>query len=484
MAFKIEFGTDGWRGKIAEDYTFDNVRRCTQGFASYLLARYGAAAQQGVVVGGDRRFAAEDFCIAAAEVLAGNDIPVHFAGAGTPTPVISFSVVARQGIGAINITASHNPPTDNGFKVRDPHGGAIDPAGLKQIEAAIPEAMAGVQRLPYAQGVDAGLIRPFDPKPAYIAQINRLLDLAPLRQAGLTIVVDNMWGNGAGWLSGLLAGGSTQVIEVHAERNPIFPEMSRPEPIPPNVDAGLAAGLRHQADCVCIMDGDADRCGFGDENGHFIDQLRVYALLGMYFLDIRGERGPIVKTLSTTSMLEKLGQRFGVPVYQTGVGFKYVAPKMMEVNALIGGEESGGYAFGAHIPERDGILSNLYLLDLMVRTGLKPSQLLDRLFDLVGGPHYYDRIDTRLPSNAFKAEAKARLDAAQPQQIGGLRCTGKLAIDGYKFDLEDGGWLLVRFSGTEPLIRVYCETVHADKVAAILADGQRLAGIHANDSTP
>ena len=225
------------------------------------------------------------------------------------------------------------------------------------------------------------------------------------------------------------------------------------------------------------MDGDADRCGFGDENGHFVDQLRVYGLLAMYFLDVRGERGPIVKTLSTTSMLDKLGERFGVPVYQTGVGFKYVAPKMMETKAMIGGEESGGFAFGAHIPERDGILANLYLLDLMVRTGLKPTQLLDRLFELVGGPHYYDRIDPRLASNEFKVESRQRLDAAQPKTIGGLKVTGKMSTDGYKFNLEDGGWLLVRFSGTEPLIRVYCETVHKDKVQAILDDGQKLAGI-------
>jgi phosphomannomutase len=477
MTTKITFGTDGWRGKIAEDYTFDNVRRCAQGFANYLKDIYGPTeVEQGVVVGGDRRFASEDFCAAVAEVLAANGIPVHFAGAGTPTPVIAYSVVARKAIGAVNITASHNPPADNGFKVRNRYGGAIDPAGLKQIEAAIPP-IEGVRRMRFEKGVEQGLIRPFDPNPAYIAQIERLVDLEPIRRAGLTVVVDSMWGNGAGWLSRLLDGGTTRVIEVHAERNPIFPEMTRPEPIPPNVNAGLAAGVRYGADCVCITDGDADRCGLGDENGRFVDQLRVYGLLAMYLLDVRGLRGPIVKTLSTTSMLEKLGARFGVPVYQTGVGFKYVAPKMLEVDALIGGEESGGYAFRGHVPERDGILANLYLLDLMVRTGLKPTQLLDRLFALVGGPHYYDRVDTRLEDEDTKRRAQALLDAAQPETIGGLRCTGKLTVDGYKFELEDGGWLLIRFSGTEPLIRVYCETIHADRVQAILADGRRLAGL-------
>jgi phosphomannomutase len=474
---KISFGTDGWRARIAEDYTFDNVRRCSQGFADYLKATYPAGFARGVVIGGDRRFASEDFAAAAAEVLAANEIPVHFCGGGMPTPIISFGVTERGAIGALNITASHNPPADNGFKVRDPNGGAIPPEGLKQIEVRIPDDMAGVKRLPFEQAVQTGLVRHYDPVPAYDRRIRSLVDVNAIRDAGFNILVDNMWGNGAGFISRFIAGGATQVTEYHFERNPAFPEMKRPEPIPPNVDAGLAKGKAIGADAICIMDGDADRCGFGDEHGEFVDQLRVYGLLAMYLLEIRGERGAIVKTLSTTSMLDKLGQRYGVPVYNTGVGFKYVAPAMIEHNAMIGGEESGGYAFRGHVPERDGILSNLYLLDLMRRTGKKPTELLNMLFDLVGGPHYYDRIDFRLTDQAEKAEARARLDAAQPQTIGGLAVTDKVTVDGYKFVLEDGGWLLVRFSGTEPLIRVYCETTHGDKVQAILQDGIKLAGI-------
>jgi phosphomannomutase len=208
-----------------------------------------------------------------------------------------------------------------------------------------------------------------------------------------------------------------------------------------------------------------------------VDQLRVYGLLAMYFLEVRGERGPIVKTLSTTSMLDKLGARYGVPVVQTGVGFKYVAPAMIEHDGLIGGEESGGYAFRGHVPERDGILANLFLLDLMRRTGAKPTELVGMLFDLVGGPHYYDRVDTRLRDEAMTNSARAMLDAARPATVAGLKVTDKITTDGYKFVLEDGGWLLIRFSGTEPLIRVYCETMHGDKVQAILADGMGLAGL-------
>lgn len=478
MTVQIKFGTDGWRAAIAEDYTFDSVRRATQGFADYLKATYTPAeVGRGVVVGGDRRFLSEHFAATVAEVLAGNDIPTHFCGGGIPTPTIAYAVKLRHGIGAVNITASHNPPTDNGYKVRDPNGGAIDPAGLKEIEVHIPAEASSCRQMAFKAGVSAGLIMEFDPAPAYVEQLKRLVSLEPIRQAGFKIMVDPMWGNGAGWLTRLLSGAKTEVFEVHSERNPIFPEMSRPEPIPPNVDAGLAAGRKISADVIAITDGDADRCGWGDENGDFVDQLRVYALLAMYLLDVRGERGPIVKTLSTTSMLDKLGQRFGVQVIHTGVGFKYVAPAMMKYDALIGGEESGGYAFRNHVPERDGILSNLYLLDLMVRTDLRPTQLLDRLFNLVGGPHYYDRIDTRLPDLAFAAAARKGLDTAQPASVGGKRIVDKVTTDGYKFVMEDGGWLLIRFSGTEPLIRVYTETMDQGAVQAILQDGLRLAGI-------
>ena len=429
------------------------------------------------MIGGDKRFRSEDFAAAAAEVLAANGIPVHFCGGGVPTPVISFGVTERGALGAINITASHNPPQDNGFKVRDPNGGAIDPAGLKAIEAQIPASVADVQRMDFDAAVQAGLIRAYDPVPTYDARIRSLVDVEAIKAAGFTVLVDNMWGNGAGYLSRFIAGGATKVIEYHAERNPVFPEMKRPEPIPPNVDAGLAKARELGADAVCILDGNADRSGFGDENGQFVNQLRVFGLLAMYLLEVRGERGPIVKSLSTTSMLDKLGKLYDVPVINTGVGFKFIAPAMVQYDGMIGGEESGGYAFRGHVPERDGILGNLFLLDLMRRTGKKPTELLEMLFALVGGPHYYDRIDTRVKDNAIKAAAKVKLDAAMPATIGGLRVTDKVTIDGYKFVLEDGGWMLVRFSGTEPLIRVYCETMHGDKVQAILQDGLRLAGL-------
>jgi phosphomannomutase len=426
-------------------------------------------------VGHDKRFSGEHFAAAVAEVLAANGFRVLLTDGAAPTPVISYAVVAQGAAGAVNVTASHNPPTDNGFKVRDEHGGAIAPDGLLEIESGIPD-IGGVQRLALDEAMAQGKVAYFDPAPAYLAQIDRLLDVGPIKDAGLTVLVDAMWGNGAGWFPRILEGGKTRVVEIHAERNPIFPEMSRPEPIPPNVDVGLARLRELGADVAIINDGDADRVGLGDEHGNFVNQLQVYALLAMYFLEVRGERGPIVKTLSTTSMLEKLGAIYDVPVYQTGVGFKYVAPKMLETDALLGGEESGGYAFRGHVPERDGILAGLYILDLMVRLDKTPSQLIEHLYSQVGA-HYYDRIDTRFPADQRKATQQRILDA-KPDTIGGLSVTGLETTDGFKFGLADGGWLLIRFSGTEPIIRVYCETTEESRVQPILQDGLRIAGLH------
>jgi alpha-D-glucose phosphate-specific phosphoglucomutase len=472
MIDKILFGTDGWRAVIAETYTFNNVRRCAQGYASYMVKQ--GYAGKWFVVGYDKRFQSENFALAAAEVLAGNGLKVYLTDGATPTPVIAFSVVNKRASGAINITASHNPPSDNGFKVRDHNGGAIAPEGLKEIESLIPDSILDIKKMPASEAEANGIIVRFDPAPAYIEHLKDLIDLQPIKDAGLKIVFDAMWGNGAGWFTRLLSGGKTQVIEIHNTRNPIYPEMKRPEPIQPNIDVGLATTVAQKADVLLITDGDADRVGVGDENGMFVNQLQVYALLALYLLEVRGERGAIVKTLSTTGMLEKLGKIYNVPVYETGVGFKYVAPKMIETDALIGGEESGGFAFRGNVPERDGILAGLYILDMMVKLNKKPTELLQLLFSKTG-PHYYDRIDS-----AFSGDRKSReqmILSAKPETIAGLKVTGLVTLDGFKFTMEDGGWLLIRFSGTEPILRVYCETTHKDIVKNILQDGLKIAGI-------
>lgn len=472
MKSSIIFGTDGWRGSIAEDYTFENVRRCTQGFADYLLEK--GKKGHWIIVGHDKRFLSEYFARTACEVLNGNGINTYLTDGPTPTPVIAYAVVDKHAAGAVNITASHNPPTDNGYKVRDEHGGAIPPDDLKKIEALIPVSDENIKRINIDEALKSGTTVIFDASINYITHLSDLIDLEPIKNAGLKIVVDAMWGNGAGWFSRLLAGGKTEVYEIHNHRNPIFPEMKRPEPIQPNIDVGLRTTVEQKADVLLITDGDADRLGIGDEKGVFVNQLQVFALLAYYLLEVRKERGPIVKTLSTTSMLEKLGKLYDVPVFETGVGFKYVAPKMLATDAMIGGEESGGYAFRGNVPERDGILAGLFMLDFMVKLNKKPSELLSLLFSKIGA-HYYDRIDT-----AFSGDRKSRetsILTAKPETIGGLKVIGLNTLDGFKFLLEDGGWLLIRFSGTEPIMRVYCETTHGDNVKQILSDGLKIAGL-------
>lgn len=472
---KIKFGTDGWRAVIAEDFTFTNVRRCAQGFATYLIGK--GLAGRSVVVGYDQRFDSEHFAVASAEVLAANGFKVLITERNTPTPVISYAIPSKKAVGAINITASHNPPTDNGFKVRDSRGGAIDPSGLKEIEACIPGS-EGIKRMPFIDAEAKGLIEKFDPTMDYIANLKRIVDLDIIKDAGFKVLVDPMWGNGAGWFSQLLQGGRTTVEEIHNTRNPLFPEMSRPEPIPPNVNVGLRETVARGADVLLITDGDADRMGIGDEKGRFLNQLQVYALLALYYLEVRKERGGIVKTISTTAMLNKLGQLYDVPVYETGVGFKYVAPKMVETDAMLGGEESGGYAFRGNVPERDGILGCLLFLDFMVKTGKKPSQLLEWLFEIVGN-HYYDRVDITFPTEQLES-VKEKVEAAKPGLVlGGLKTEKIDTTDGFKFIFENGGgWALIRFSGTEPIVRVYCEVLQEEQVQLVLTDGLKLAGLH------
>ena len=477
MTTRIVFGTDGWRGSVAEDYTFESVRYCAQGTADYLIAE--GLADRGMIIGYDMRFRSEDFAQAVAEVLAGNGIKAYLADHPAPTPVLSASIIPHQAAGGIWITASHNPPTDNGFKLRSSYGGAAAPETLRMVEKRIVAAQdgGGVKTLAFDQAQNSGLIELFDPDKGYIEGIFKLVDTRPIREAGFRVLADPMWGVGIGWFAGLLAGGKTTVREIHAERNPLFPGMRRPEPIEENLQGLLTEILVWGADVGLALDGDADRIGLASEQGVFVNQLQVYALLAYYLLEIRGMRGPLVRTISTTVMANKLAQRYGVPVYETGVGFKYVAPEMMRVDAIMGGEESGGFAFANHIPERDGIVAGLFLLDLMVQMNMKPSELIDHIYSLVGA-HYYQRIDRQLDP-AHKAEIQERVRSAQPDTIAGLKVNEILAQDGFRFRLEGGDWLLIRFSGTEPVIRVYCETTHEDKVSDILAAGLSMAGLKA-----
>ena len=473
MSTVIRFGTDGWRAIIAEDYTFDNVRRCTQAVVDQL--RSVGMAERGIVVGYDTRFASEDFASAAAEVIAGNGFRCYLCDKATPTPVISFSILKQGAGGGITITASHNPAVYNGFKVRSHYGGAAAPETIAEIERRLDRIdISHVKRLSVEKGKEAGLVRVFDPAPDYIAHLSSIVDFDRIRRADIKVVQDAMYGTGAGWFPRLLEGGNIRVQEIDAERNPSFPGIS-PEPIPRNLQKLFRVTRETGADVGLATDGDADRLGVCDEHGDFIDQLRVYSLLVLYALEVRGWRGPIVKTVSTSSMIDRLGQIYGVPVYETAVGFKYVAPKMLETDAVIGGEESGGYAFRGHIPERDGILAGLYILDMMVQLDCKPSQLVEYLFSKVG-PHYYGRVDTAFPAER-REEMLKRMRTEVPSTVAGVGVVTVNTLDGFKYVLSDGSWLLIRFSGTEPIMRIYAEAPSPERVEAILQSGRAVAGL-------
>ena len=470
----IRFGTDGWRAVIGWDFTAENVRACARGVATYLLK--AGTASRGLVVGYDTRFASEDFAAEVARVTTASGIPTLLCCAAAPTPVVSYSIVHRHAAGGAIITASHNPPQWNGFKYKPDYGGSASPEVVEALEAEIAQAMRDeIPAFSLPEARDRGLLQDIDPAPPYLERIAQLVDLSAIRNSGLSIVVDAMYGAGAGYLPRLLESGSIHLTELHAQRNPIFPGMQQPEPVAHNLAELAREVTSHRADIGIALDGDADRLGLMDEKGWFITTLQTFALLALYLLEVRKERGPLVKSITMTNMIHRLGELFNVPVFETQVGFKYLGPVMRREQALAAGEESGGYAFRGHIPERDGILSGLFLLDMMVKTGRRPSELLDYLFSKVG-PHHFDRLD--IPFDAERRrQTEQRVASQQPEELGGRRVARRDEMDGTRLSLEGGAWVLIRFSGTEPLLRIYAEAESPEQVARLLEEARALAGV-------
>jgi alpha-D-glucose phosphate-specific phosphoglucomutase len=470
----IKFGTDGWRAIIAEDFTFDNVRIVAQAVANYLQDL--GQAPRGLVVGYDTRFGSENFAASVAEVLAGNGIKCYLCDRAAPTQAVSFSILQYKAGGAAVITASHNPAIWNGFKYKPEYAGSASPEVVTDLEQRIADIQLtqDVKRTKLEVAIADGLVQQFDPRPAYYQQLGKLVDVENLKNAGLNIVYDAMFGAGAGYFQDLLGGGKTVVTGINQERNPIFPGI-RPEPIAPNLHASMNLVKELGSDLGIATDGDADRVGIIDEKGRFVTQLQVFGLLALYALEVKGWRGPLVKSLSTTSMVDKLGEMYGVPVHETSVGFKYIGPKMMSENAIVGGEESGGFGFRGHIPERDGVLAGLMIADMVVRLGRRPAELVEYLYSKVG-PHYYDRVDLEFPAEQ-RAVIMKRLIDNQPTEIEGVQVAQAKTDDGFKYILTDGSWLLIRFSGTEPIMRVYAETDSLKRVLSMLKFGRQLAGV-------
>ena len=477
----IIFGTDGWRARVADEFTFDNVRRCADGVAQYVVDQ-GATAR-GVVVAFDRRFASEHFAEAAAEILLARDIPVAISVHAVPTQMSSYEVVQRRAAAGIVITASHNPWVDNGFKIKAPSGAAAGPEILGAVEARL--AVNGVERLerrPLADAEAAGLVERFDPFDGYEAFVRRTVGLDDLRAADLSVLVDPLWGSGAGWLSRLLAGGRIRIHEIHTERNPYFGGVN-PEPIRPNIDEALGMLAGGTYDLGLFLDGDADRAGAADERGTFIHQLEVTGLLMYYLAEHRGWRDPVVVSVNNTSMAATLGERYGIETHETPVGFKFIGPRMIETGAMMGAEESGGFGFGMHLPERDGIYADLLLLDLFMReraAGRWPASGVMQHFHDVAGPSFYRRIDVHV-ARAEYPEIKRRLlvdlAADSPTELAGGPVDHTVALetgDGFKFFLPDGSWLLIRASGTEPLVRVYTEATSGELRDDLLVAGEAL----------
>jgi phosphomannomutase len=468
---QIKFGTDGWRGVIARDFTFDNLSLVAQATMDY-LNREGVG-DKPLVVGYDRRFLSRDFARRVAEVAAGNGIRVHLTDCYAPTPAVSWAV-HEMGAGAgIMITASHNPSEYNGFKVKEAYGGSARPSTTKILEEIVAYNVANGRRVvdcPFEEAQARGMIRLFDPSENYFHQISRYIDLNLIAKAGITAVVDPMYGAGSGFVPRLLNG----VDEIHNCENPAFGGVP-PEPIGDNL-LELKALLKSGKYKVGLaLDGDADRIGAVDEDGEFFSSHSIFTVILRHLIEYKNLRGGVVKTVSTTRMIDLLAEKYELPLFETPIGFKHICELMLEKDILMGGEESGGLGVKGHIPERDGILMGLLLLEAMAVSGKGLRQMLNETMEEIGH-FFYRRIDRRIEDSA-KEELISRMKAQPPIEIDGRKVAGTNFSDGFKFIFENGDWLLIRPSGTEPVLRLYSEATTGDQVDRLLRAAGVIAGI-------
>jgi len=468
---QIKFGTDGWRGVIARDFTFDNLSVVAQATMDY-LKRQGKA-DRGIVVGYDRRFLSADFAERVAEIAAGNGIRVWLTDGFAPTPAVSWAVHELGAGGGVMITASHNPPVYNGFKVKEDFGGSARPSTTKALEETVAANMAEerpVLATSFSKALAEGRITLYDAKTGYVKQLTRYVDLELIRKAALPVAVDPMYGAGSGLLAELLPG----VEEIHGSENPGFGGQP-PEPTEEHL-AELSSLVRNGGFRVGLaLDGDADRIGAVDENGEFFSSHRIFTVLLRHLYERKGLRGGVVKTVSTTRMIDLLAAKFGLELHETPIGFKHICELMLERDILMGGEESGGLGVKGHIPERDGILMGLLLLEAMAMSGKGLRQLLDDTMAEIGA-FYYRRLDLPIDNNA-KMLLVARLQAGGVTSVAGRPVAAENFRDGFKYIFADGSWLLVRPSGTEPVLRLYSEAGDIATVAELLAAGREMAGI-------
>jgi alpha-D-glucose phosphate-specific phosphoglucomutase len=476
MAAQIKFGTDGWRGIIADDFTFDNVRRVGNAIAAYVHQNEDVS--KGLVVGYDTRFASQRAAEIVSEVLAGSGIAVRLSDDYTPTPALSYAVKNLGAAGGVMITSSHNPFNWNGVKYKAGYGGSGTPAIMKSIEDEL-----DAPRLERS----GGSVTLADFKAPYISAIKNFVDLKAIQKAGFKFAIDVMYGAGRGILKGIFAESGIDHLEIRGELNPLFPGIN-PEPIPPHIAMLQETVVRERCQAGMATDGDADRLGAVAEDGSFVDAHKCFSLILEWLLKRKQWPGEIVRAFNTTRMIDRIAAKYGRKVNECGIGFKYICDLMLERDILIGGEESGGIGITRHLPERDGILNSLILANIMAEEGKTLGQLV-RDLQQEYGEHHYGRLDLHL-STEVKDEAMRRA-SAKPATIGSFHVQKVETLDGVKFFLDaptygNGAeaWMLVRSSGTEPLLRIYCEAASPELVSQILKETENFVGAGPHVGTP
>jgi alpha-D-glucose phosphate-specific phosphoglucomutase len=470
----IKFGTDGWRAVISDTFTFANLRLVAQAIADYVLEESDGRPE--VVIGFDTRFLSDRYAAEVARVLAGNGLVAHLTRADTPTPAISYAVVHKQAAAGVMITASHNAPRYNGLKLKADFGGAALPEQAEQVEAYL---VRNQQRarwpnvMDYQTALDQDLIRRFDPAWAYYEHLGQLIDLDLISASELRVVSDPMYGSGRKCIADMLARTRCRVVEIRGEMNPGFGGI-HPEPVARYLSALAAAMQTHHADVGLATDGDGDRIGALDALGNFVDPHHIFALTLKYLVEERGWSGAVVKSISTTRMVDRLVSRYGLPLAETPVGFNHIADHMLNDDVLIGGEESGGLSIKGHIPEGDGVLMGLLLLEIIAAAGAPLHELVDGLQADVG-PAHYARRDIPLRTPVAKKKMVERLVSDAPASLAGESVVDIDTLDGVKYVLNDDSWLLIRPSGTEPVLRVYAEARAPAMVDTLLGYGEQVA---------
>ncbi len=465
----IKFGTDGWRAVIAEEFTFANVARVAQATADYWKSEVRGRELK-VVVGYDRRFFSDRFAQTAAEVFAGNGFQVILTPEPTPTPAVSFAVKQLQAIGGVMITASHNPPGFNGFKLKSHYGGSSDSETCQKVESFLDRHP--VKAMPLADAVKAHRIKIQDVRPAHYAALKKLVDFPLIAKAKLRFAHDALFGVGAGCFEQLLAGTTCRVTTINGQHDVLFGGIN-PEPIEKNYAKSQAYLKRHPHDVCLVTDGDADRVGGMDGRGKYLSTHQLICLLLHHLILNRQGRGRVVKALTTTAMVDKMCAAYGLELVETGVGFKYICAEMLKGGVLLGAEESGGIGFPGHIPERDGIAAGLMLLELLATEKISVNRMLAKL-EKQFGPHHYGRIDTHFPLEK-RPSLMEFLKARPPAKLLHSPLADMKTFDGVKYVAADSSWLMLRGSGTEPVLRIYAEAKTEAGVKQLLKSGIVLA---------